>query len=225
MPELTIFEIIKNSLAALTNSKVFILIILEIAILLVSLVFSRLMDRKVVKTTSIVSSLVILGFYITNYVSTLKVFIDNVSTKIMEVLYFPTTLEFIITMIIGIVIMIITLLSKKNGKIMKIINTIVPISISFIFLGIIEYINTNRVAFDEFSTFTNPTLMSMYELAMGLFATWMIGLFLYKVNKMIIKRATLPKMEQDANLVTVHLENLPVEEEEIELPRLKSVAK
>lgn len=223
MPELSIFEIIKNSVMTLTNSKVFILIMLEMAILIVSLIFSRLMDRKVVKTTSIVSSLIILGFYITNYVKTLGVFIDNVSTKIMEIIYFPTTLEFIIIMGIALVIMGITLVSKKSNIILKIVNTVMPLSISFTFLGIIEYINKNSIEFDEFSTFTNPMLMSLYEFAMGLFVTWMIGLFLYKVNKMVINKATLPEVKKSESLVTVHLDAL--DEEEIELPKLKETVK
>lgn len=223
MPELSIFEIIKNSVMTLTNSKVFILIMLEMAILIVSLIFSRLMDRKVVKTTSIVSSLIILGFYITNYVKTLGVFIDNISTKIMEIIYFPTTLEFIIVMVIALVIMGITLVSKKSNIILKIVNTVMPLIISFTFLGIIEYINKNSIEFDEFSTFTNPMLMSLYEFAMGLFITWMIGLFLYKVNKMVIDKATLPEVKKSESLVTVHLEAL--DEEEIELPKLKEAVK
>lgn len=223
MPELSIFEIIKNSVMTLTNSKVFILIMLEMAILIVSLIFSRLMDKKVVKTTSIVSSLIILGFYITNYVKTVGVFIDNVSTKIMEVIYFPTTLEFIIVMVIALVIMGITLVNKKSNIVLKIVNTVMPLSISFTFLGIIEYINKNNIEFDEFSTFTNPMLMSLYEFAMGLFVTWMVGLFLYKVNKMVIDKATLPEVKKSESLVTVHLEAL--DEEEIELPKLKEAVK
>lgn len=223
MPELSIFEIIKNSIMTLTNSKVFILIMLEMAILIVSLIFSRLMDKKVVKITAITSSLIILGFYITNYVKTLGIFIDNVSTKIMEVIYFPTTLEFIIIMILAIVIMVVTLTSKKSGVILKIINSVMPLTISFTFLGIIEYINKNNIEFDEFSTFTNPMLMSLYEFAMGLFITWMIGLFLYKVNGMVIKKATLPELKEETSLVTVKLDAL--DEEEIELPKLKEAVK
>ncbi len=224
MPELSIFEIMQNSIMTLTNSKVFILILLEMAILIVSLIFSRLMDKKTVKVTSIVSSLIILGFYITNYVKTLGIFIDNVSTKILEVIYFPTTLEFIIVMIIGIIIMLATLLSKKSSIVLKIVNSVMPLGISFTFLGIIEYINKNSIEFDEFSTFTNPMLMSLYEFAMGLFVTWMIGLFLYKINGIVIKRASLPELKEETSLVTVNIDALD-EEEEIEMPKLKEAVK
>lgn len=220
MPELSLFEIIKYSIKSLLNSEVFILLILELAILLIALVFRKFMNKKVVKSTSIAASLVVLGFYVSNYVSTLMVFINNVSTRLMEVIYFPTTLEFMIVMIISFVIMFITLINKKQKVIIKVINSILPLTISFLFLCIIEYINVNNVPFDEFSVFTNPILMSLYELAMGLFLSWLIGLVVYKIDAIIIGSINASEArEVDANLVTV---TLPAEEEEIELPKLKN---
>ena len=137
MPELSIIEMVKYALETLVESKVFILVILELAILLISLVFSKLMDKKVVKITSVAASVLVLLFYISNYVETLKVFIDNVSTKLVELIYFPTTLEFMGIMIVSFIIMAFTLVNKKNGKLIKFINTALPIVISFLFLCII----------------------------------------------------------------------------------------
>ncbi len=221
MTELSILEMIKYAIKAFLDSKVIVLLVLEGLILLVSFVFSKLMDKRVVKTTSIFASLTILGFYITNYVGTIKVFIDNISTQIVELIYFPSTLEFFIVMSISVLIMLVTLLRKKSSTLMKVINTSVPIAISFLFLCIIEYINTNEVAFDEFSVFTNPALMSLYELAMGVFISWIILLLVIKVDKLIINHVTLPKLKEETSLVTVDLSQIE-EEEEIELPRLKS---
>ncbi len=221
MAELSILEMIKYTIKAFLDSKVIVLLVLEALILLVSFVFSKVMNKKVVHVTSIFASLTILGFYITNYVGTIKVFIDNISTQIVELIYFPSTLEFFIVMALSILIMLVTLLHKKSSTLLKVINTSVPITISFLFLCIIEYINTNEVAFDEFSVFTNPVLMSLYELAMGVFISWIIVLLVIKVDKVIIHQVTLPKLKEKTSLVTVDLSQLD-EDEEIELPRLKS---
>lgn len=219
MPELSLFEIIKYSIKSLLTSEVFILLILELAILLIALIFRKFMNKKVVKSTSIAASLVVLGFYISNYVSTLLVFINNVSTRLMEVIYFPTTLEFMIVMVISFAIMAITLINKNQKLILKVINSVLPLTISFLFLCIIEYINVNNVPFDEFSVFTNPILMSLYELAMGLFMSWLIGLVVYKIDSIIINSINASEVkETTGNLVTV---TLPVDEE-IELPKLKN---
>lgn len=225
MQELSLIEVIKYALTALMDSKVFVLLMFEIAILLVTLVFSKLMDKKAVRLTGILSSLVVAGFYVLNYVDTVVTFINNVSTRLIELIYFPTTLEFIGVMVISFIIMIVTLLSKKSNKLVKVINSFLPISLSFIFLCIIEYINKNNIPFDEFSVFTNPILTSLYQLGMGLFIAWVFGLIIYKVDMFIINRMSLKSEKVNANkgLVTVKIPEVNEEEEteEIEMPRLK----
>ncbi len=219
MPELSIIEIIKYAIKSLMSSKVFILILLELALLLVSVIFYRLMNKRIVKYTSIIASIIILLFYIVNYISTIKVFLNNVSTKLLEFIYFPTTLEFMIILSLSCLICIYTLIKQKN-KYIKFINTVLPISISFIFLSIIEYINKNNIAFDEFSVFSNPILMSLYELATGLFISWIIGLIIYKIDVFIINRITIVS-EEDLPKEEYFLPKKRIEEE-IELPKLKS---
>lgn len=225
MPELSLFEIVKYAIKSLISSEVFILVLLELAILIIAMIFRRLMDKKVVKTTSIIASLIVLGFYISNYVSTVLVFLNNVSTRLIEVIYFPTTLEFMLVMIVSIVIMVSTLISNNTNKYIKIFNTVLPVTISFLFLSIIEYINVNNIPFDEFSVFTNPILMSLYELSMGLFMSWIIALLVIKIDKFIINSitSTSENKETNLNLVTVTLpKELDEDNDEVELPKLKN---
>lgn len=222
MPELSLIEIIKYSLESLINSKVFVLVLLELAIVFIALIFNRLMNKKIVNRTSIIASLVVLSFYISNYVNTIITFLNNVSTKFVEFIYFPTTLEFMIVMVVSFTIMVITYLKKNSKMYVKLLNTIIPLTISFLFLCIIEYINVNEIPFDEFSVFTNPILMSLYELAMGIFISWLIALAVIKVDKYIIDSLMQTSKQTDENLELVTVKLLEVEEEEIELPKLKS---
>lgn len=234
MQELTLIEIVKNVFTTMMSSKVFALFLFEMAIILVALVFSKLMNKKVVRNTSIVASLIVAAFYLSNYVSTVVTFVNNVSTRLIEMIYFPTTLEFVAVLLISLVIMIATLLNKKSGKVIKVINSIIPISISFILFTIIEYINKTNIPFDEFSVFTEPTLTSLYQFGMSVFITWIIGLIVYKVDMFIINRMSLKSVEtpnEDTKLVTVKLPGdyeinvTEDDEEEIELPRLKGEVK
>jgi hypothetical protein len=237
MQRLTLIEVLKNVFGTLVNSEVFSLLVFEAAILLVALVFSKLMDKKKVIKTSIFASLIVAVFYLSNYFSTVVTFVNNVSTRLVEMIYFPTTLEFVVVMIISFIIMITTLLSKKTSKVLKVINSILPISISFILFTIIEVINTNNIAFDEFSVFTDPVLTSLYQMGMGLFITWLLGLIIYKIDMFIINRVSLNKEVEetkpleDTKLVTVKLpkdyevKESDLEDDFIELPRLKGEVK
>lgn len=216
MEQLTSVEIVKEAIKTLIESKVFILILLELALFVTFIIFNKFMNKKVVKYTSIFASITIFGFYILNYVNTLKIFIDNVSTKLMELIYFPTTLEYVLVMSVSLIIMVVTLLSKKK-VLFKTINTMIPLSISFLFLCIIEYINKNNIPFDEFSVFTDTILMSLYELAMGLFIIWILGLVVYEIDMFIISKIDEEELVPSLKQIDYYDED----EELVELPKLK----
>ena len=241
MKELTLLQIIKYAFKALISSEVLILIILELAVLLLSYAFSKIINKKFVKTVAIAATLVIATFYGLNYIDTLQLFMDNVTTRVMEFIYFPSTLEFLATMIVSFIIMFVTLFNKKEKKLVKVINVAIPMTISFLFLCIIEYMNGADIEFNEFSVFTEPVLMSLNELAIGLFVAWIISLLIYKIDIHVIKKANVKKIvesnvlevneinianKQQVNntLVTVNLSNISEDDEDIELPKLKSEA-
>jgi hypothetical protein len=188
MEELTILEILSNSIKTLLSSKVFILVILELLILGLYLIFNKLIKKNYIKTSTIFAAVIVFGLYISNYISTLIVFLNNVTINLMELIYFPTTLEFTSVMALSFMIMVITLGNKNSKPIIKVINVALPMIISFLFLGIIEFTNVNNIAFDEFSVFTNPVLMSLHELAMGSFVAWILGLIIYKVDVFVLSK-------------------------------------
>jgi len=188
MEELTLLQILSNSFKTLLSSKVFILVILELLILGLYLVFNKLIKKNYIKTSTIIGAVIVFCLYISNYISTLIVFLNNVTINMMELLYFPTTLEFTTVMMLSFLIMIITLANKNTKPIIKVVNVALPLIISFLFLGIIEYTNVNNIEFGEFSVFTNPVLMSLHELAMGSFIAWILGLMIYKVDVFVLSK-------------------------------------
>ncbi len=224
MKELSIIEIITTAFNAVKDSKVIVLFGLELLILLIHLVFKKSMDKKLNNRVSLGASLLLLGFYLVNYINTLKVFVDNISTKLLDLIYFPTTLEFIIVVILSIIISIYTLVKSKNTS-LKVINVLIPTIISFLFFCIIENVNTLELDFNEFSVFTNSTLMSLHELAMGLFVSWIIGLILYRIDEFVINKAVNEVYEVDYDYKTVNalsIDEINNEDEELEMPKLKT---
>lgn len=221
MSELALIDMIKNVIKALLSSKCLILAILELFILAIYLIYSRIMNKRVVKYSSIVASLLIFGFYISNYVTTMKTFVDNVATRIVELIYFPTTLEFSIVLVLSIMIMAFTY-RNKGHKVLKVVNTAIPFTIALLFIGVIEYISNNNIEFDEFSIFTNPTLMSLNEIAMAIFAAWIVGLIIYKVDLFIINKVTSESINDNIveQVIEIPFEN--IEDDFIEMPRLKT---
>ena len=165
MKELSILQIITTAFNAVKDSKILVLFALELLILIIHFAFKNVIDKKLNNRVSIGASLLLAGFYLVNYVNTLVVFVNNVSTKLLDLIYFPTTLEFMIVVILSIIISLYTLV-KSNKTTLKVINVLVPVVISFLFFCIIENVNTLELDFNEFSVFTNSTLMSLHEMAM-----------------------------------------------------------
>lgn len=219
MNELSLTNIIGLTFKTLLDSRVLVLMVLEIGILVLSHLFKRLINKKVVNTTSILASMVVLSTYSYKYIDTFKLFIDNVSTKLVEMIYFPTPLVTICIIILSIIILI-SSYYKNSNKIIKNINTSIVLSIVFIFLCMIEYMSTYKVAFDEYSVFSNPVLMSLNEVITGLFVAWMLILLVYKIDKYILSKIKVEDLSND----NIELPKLKVDvnEEYIELPKLKS---
>lgn len=223
MKELSILQIITTAFNAVKDSKILVLFALELLILIIHFAFKNVIDKKLNNRVSIGSSLLLAGFYLVNYVNTLVVFVNNVSTKLLDLIYFPTTLEFMIVVILSIIISLYTLV-KSNKTTLKVINVLVPVVISFLFFCIIENVNTLELDFNEFSVFTNSTLMSLHEMAMGLFISWSIGLILYKVDDYIINKAVNEVFEIDYKYQTVNsltIDEVNNQDEDLEMPRLK----
>ncbi len=224
MKELSILQIITTAFNAAKDSKVLVLIGLEILLLIVHAVFKNLMDKKLNDRVCLASGLLLIGFYLVNYINTISVFVNNVSAKAIELIYFPTTLEFFIVMILSIIISVYTLF-KSNKTSLKIINVLVPSIISFLFFCIIENVNSLGIDFNEFSVFTDSTLMSLHEMAMGLFISWLVGLILYKLDSYLINKAVNEVYNTDYKYKTVN--SLTIAEinneldEDLEMPKLK----
>ncbi len=224
MKELSILQIITTAFNAAKDSKVLVLIGLEILLLIVHTVFKNLMDKKLNDRVCLASGLLLIGFYLVNYINTILVFVNNVSAKAIELIYFPTTLEFVIVMILSIIISVYTLLKSKKTS-LKIINVLVPSIISFLFFCIIENVNSLGIDFNEFSVFTDSTLMSLHEMAMGLFISWLIGLILYKLDSYLINKAVSEVYNIDYKYKSVN--SLTIDEinneldEDLEMPKLK----
>ena len=143
MDELSLLQILSNSAKTLLSSKVFILVILELLILALYLIFNKLIKKNYIKTATIIGAVVVFGLYISNYITTLIVFLNNVTINLMELIYFPTTLEFTAVMALSFVIMLFTLGNKKTKPIIKVINVALPLIISLIHLFLI--LRNNRI--------------------------------------------------------------------------------
>jgi hypothetical protein len=230
MTELNILEMFNHVWSALVSTNGLKLIGIELILLIVFAIANKFVKEKIVKYTFILAELLVLVFYIYDSVNCFQIFLNNVVTNIMEIIYFPTPLELFIVLVISYAVSY--FFNKKSDNfILKALNYLVPMINTCLVVAMIKYIDIKSVSFDEFSVFTNKSLMSLNEIVMILFVVWLSVLFVAKINGLVLAKLESKKAveAEEPELVTVHIDALDEpnfvydeEEGEIEMPRLKA---
>ena len=111
----------------------------------------------------------------------------------MTIIYFPSVLEYIIMLIISLVILFISLISRKTNKKVRIINTFVFSTNIFLFFLILDQISKNNIDLsNKINIYSNENLMVLFELSILIFIVWVVGLILYKIINKIIHKDDKP---------------------------------
>ena len=89
-------------------------------------------------------------------------------------------------LIISLIILLISVFSKKLNYIIRRINIFVLVINGFLFFLILDQISNSNVDLaSKVSIYSNTLLMILLELSIFIFIVWIIGLILYKIIKML----------------------------------------
>ena len=191
MVEFTLLEKIRTIFNLIFSSPLFLVLLFGLVLIIIDIKFISKKDGKTKKIYSILSLLVI-GILISMYYDSLLVLLDSISKNIVSLIYFPTVLEYIIMLIISLIILIYSLVSKKISSNIKMFNALAFISNSYIFFLILDEIENSKVDLSsKISIYTNDHLMILFEISLGIFIIWMVILILIKI--MLSK----PKVEEN----------------------------
>ncbi len=231
MAELNLLEMISYVWSVLVSTNGLQLIGIELILLIAYAITTKIFKDKFIKMFFAGAEIFILGFYAYDSISYFQVFLNNVVTNITEIVFFPTPLELLIVLLISYAISY-SFNKKCKSLILKSINVLVPLISTCMVVAMVKYMDVKSIAFDEFSVFTNKTLMSMHELVMIMFVVWIALLVLVSIDVYVLKKLAHKHevVEEKPDLVTVHIEALDTpdyvedeeDEEEIEMPRLKA---
>lgn len=186
--QLTLFEKLGTLVNIIFSSSFFVILLFGVILLLVILYIFR---KKIVKDKSIYLKIYIIFFILLfiKYGSSILKLCDNLVENIFSDIYFPSLSTYIIMLLITNIFLIITVVSKKITKGIKILNTINFVSIEFLAILILDTIIKENVnIYDKLSVFTNTRLLVLTELSMGLFALWLFILFVIKCIKLLTKK-------------------------------------
>lgn len=188
MNELTFMDKINVLFKLLFSSPVIIGIFVFSLILMITLFFYSKLNKKIMKFIFIVIYLALIGFAVFKYGRYFLTSIDSFVTLFMANIYFPIIPVYVGIMFISFIIMIVTLSSKNNHRVVKIINTVFFTFIQMLFALFIYIVESNNIDLStNANLYSNEQTMTLLELGMGLFVIWifilLIIFYLKKADK------------------------------------------
>lgn len=225
MVELSLLEKIKTLFILIFSSSLFLILLLGIFIILVDIFYISKQSKKV-KIMYFVVSIVVIGILLLTYFEEFLKFINVLNKSIVMLINFPSLLQYTIIIFITLIIMIISILSKKINKVISRINIGVFIADLFIFFLLLDQINKSNIDLsNKVDIYSNRNLMVLFELSMIIFTIWLLGLIIYKICLILISKNNNNKVNSEISLIKSEEikknNNTDSIEEEIELPKRK----
>lgn len=225
MAELSLIEKIKTLFTLIFSSSLFLILLLGIFIVLVDIFYISKQSKKV-KIMYFIVSIVVIGILLLTYFEEFLKFINVLNKSIVMLINFPSLLQYTIIIFITLIIMIISILSKKINKVISRINIGVFIADLFIFFLLLDQINKSNIDLsNKVDIYSNRNLMVLFELSMIIFIVWLLGLIIYKICLILISKNNNNKVNSEISLINSEEikenDNTESIEEEIELPKRK----
>lgn len=187
MEEISLFNKIEMLFNLTFSSPLFLILAIGLTLMILDLTFISKKDIKVRKIYLIISIMImsILSIY---YFSSFTSIINTFIKSIVEIIYFPSVLDYMVMIICTLLIILIQTFIKKNeSKLINKLSMIICVINAFIFFLILDQINDyNIILTNKLSIYSNQNLMILFELSMIIFAFWIIMLILSKVISLLI---------------------------------------
>ena len=197
MNELTFMDKINVLFKLLFSSPVIIGIFVFSLILMITLFFYSKLNKKIMKFIFIVIYLALIGFAVFKYGRYFLTSIDSFVNLFMANIYFPIIPVYVGIMFISFIIMIVTLSSKNNHRVVKIINTVFFTFIQMLFALFIYIVESNNIDISANSNlYSNEQTMTLLELGMGMFVIWIFILLIIFYLKKADKIFKVKKIEE-----------------------------
>ena len=200
MVELTLLERLKLIFNLVFSSPLFLILLFGFILMILDIFWISKKSKKT-KVIYIIISIIVIGLLLHNYLSGFLSVLDTICKNIVNIIYFPSVLEFIVIFLTSLVILLVSCISKKTNKVIKLINVFVFFFEVLIFFLILDQLSINKIDLaNKVSIYTNQNLMSLFECASIIFVVWVIGLILYKIIKKITTKEEIDNFYEEPNL-------------------------
>lgn len=127
------------------------------------------------------------------YFDSIFLVFDAFVDKLFTVLYFPNIISYICMVLVTLLVMLYSVFNKKVSLKFKVVNFISFLTISFLFILVMDTIATLNIDVNErISLYSNTDVTVLIQASMVVFGLWMFGLFISFIVS-VIANSGVPK--------------------------------
>lgn len=127
------------------------------------------------------------------YFDSIFLVFDAFVDKLFTVLYFPNIISYICMVLATLLVMLYSVFNKKVSLKFKVVNFISFLTISFLFILVMDTIATLNIDVNErISLYSNTDVTVLIQASMVVFGLWMFGLFISFIVS-VIANSGVPK--------------------------------
>lgn len=175
MNDFSLVEKINILMELISSSTLFLICSITAIVLLIFFIVCIILNKKINKWIFISISILIGIILLVNYGNILIKIFDTIIDSVFMALYFPSLPVYICVLIISNIFFIMSLFSKKQIKIKRIVNIINSLILDFLLILVMDIVSKNNInIYEQITLYTNSNLLVLLELSMGIFTSWIL---------------------------------------------------
>ena len=193
MGDFSILEKFKLVFDLIIASPLFLILLFGIILMVVDTLYIS-KKNATTKKVYIIASLLVVLLFMYSYLDSVTNIFDTLAKNVVAIIYFPTVLQYIATLVLSLVILAVSVFSSKMKPAIKRVNVFCFAINTFLFFLILDQLaGINIDLSNKVKIYTNNNLMILLQLSLFVFIVWMIGLTIYKIVGMITPKHSEPE--------------------------------
>lgn len=199
MNDFSLIEKINILMKLISSSSLFLVFSMIGISILIFFIICIARNKKINKWILLGTFLFIGVLILINYSGVIFNILDAIIDSVFKALYFPNLPIYTSILLISNICFIISIVSKKQTKLIKIIDLISSTILDFIFILIINVVSKYNInIYEEINLYTNSTLLVLLELSTGIFVSWILARLFQSAHSKLKKydKKEYPEMQE-----------------------------
>lgn len=197
MTKMSFMDKIQVLIDITSSSNIFIVVILSLLFLAYMFITINKKNLKNSKFTYFLIYGIVIASLLFTYRKSLGNMFDYLVDNLFIIIYFPNLAVYLSAIIVAHIILWISVFKQNISKLIKVINVLFYIVITYILILVLNVINLNNLdVFTQSSIYSNSDALALIELSSSIFMVWIVFLIIYTMIRSFQRTTENEAIEQ-----------------------------